>query len=211
MTDFRFDPPGPGSWNLDAVHHPRPVTQYWAEMHPEPFRRGTHEFMAYYGSLLGSLLLSNVSSVMRLTRLMMVSSSLWYAMLLVFAQARSPLWAIPFLIMAGVMQSFSMVSLQITLLREAGQRFRGRVMGVRMMAIYSLPIGLLAAGPLIDAIGYRAMASSYAIVGIVFTTLNTAVVAPTPRASTNTVVMVKLGARSSRRAAKRISATFRAR
>ena len=36
----------PGPWTLDAVHHPRPVTRYWTEMHPEPFRRGTHEFMA---------------------------------------------------------------------------------------------------------------------------------------------------------------------
>ena len=42
-------------------------------------------------------------------------------------------------------------------------------MGVRMMAIYSLPLGLLAAGPLIGWIGFRATASLYAIVGIVFT------------------------------------------
>jgi hypothetical protein len=42
-------------------------------------------------------------------------------------------------------------------------------MGVRMMAIYSLPLGLLAAGPLIDRIGFRGTASLYAIVGIVFT------------------------------------------
>jgi len=67
------------------------------------------------------------------------------------------------------MQSFSMVSLQIMLLRESGERFRGRVMGVRMMAIYSLPLGLLAAGPLIGWIGFRGTASFYAIVGIVFT------------------------------------------
>ena len=67
------------------------------------------------------------------------------------------------------MQSFGMVSLQISLLREAGTRFRGRVMGVRMMAIYSLPLGLLAAGPLIELLGYRAMASLYAIIGLVFT------------------------------------------
>ena len=40
-----------------------------------------------------------------------------------------------------------MVSLTVILVREAGQRFRGRVMGVRMMAIYSLPVGLLVAGP----------------------------------------------------------------
>ena len=55
MTALHFEPPGPGSWNLDPVHFPRPVTRYWAEMHPEPFRRGTGEFLAYYGTLLGSL------------------------------------------------------------------------------------------------------------------------------------------------------------
>ncbi len=52
---IRYEPPGPGSWNLDPVHFPRPVTRYWMEMHPEPFRRGTHEFMAYYGSPIESI------------------------------------------------------------------------------------------------------------------------------------------------------------
>ena len=50
-----FEPPGPGSWNLDPVHFPRPVTRYWSEMHPEPFRRGTSEFMGYYGALIESM------------------------------------------------------------------------------------------------------------------------------------------------------------
>ncbi|HEV8275793.1 MAG TPA: hypothetical protein VGQ26_08865, partial [Streptosporangiaceae bacterium] len=54
-TALRFEPPGPGSWSLDPVHFPRPATRYWAEMHPEPFRRGTHEFMAYYGMPIESL------------------------------------------------------------------------------------------------------------------------------------------------------------
>jgi len=121
------------------------------------------------GALIGSLLLSNVASSMRLTRLMMGSSSLWYVMLLIFAQMPTPTLAIVFLILAGAMQSFSMTSLQITLLREAGERFRGRVMGVRMMAIYSLPIGLLAAGPLIGLMGFRATATLYAAIGLIFT------------------------------------------
>jgi predicted MFS family arabinose efflux permease len=123
------------------------------------------------GSLAGSILLSNVASGMRLTRLMMAASALWYVMLLVFAQMPTPLLAVPFLVLAGVMQSFSMVSLQITLLREAGERFRGRVMGVRMMAIYSLPLGLLAAGPLISRFGYSAVATFYACIGLLFTLL----------------------------------------
>lgn len=44
-----FAPPGPGSWELDPVHFPRPVTAYWAQMHPEPFSLGFGDFMAFYG------------------------------------------------------------------------------------------------------------------------------------------------------------------
>jgi phosphohistidine swiveling domain-containing protein len=54
-SELRFEPPGPGSWSRDAVHFPRPVTRYWAEMHPEPFRRGTHDFAQYYGMLIDGL------------------------------------------------------------------------------------------------------------------------------------------------------------
>src|SRR6476659_1182656 len=54
-TALHFEPPGPGSWGLDPVHFPRPVTRYFAEMHPEPFRRGTHEFMAFYGTPLDAM------------------------------------------------------------------------------------------------------------------------------------------------------------
>jgi rifampicin phosphotransferase len=58
---LQFEPPGPGSWLLDPVHFPRPVTRYWAEMHPGPFRRGVEEFMAYYGMLLGSMQMQYVN------------------------------------------------------------------------------------------------------------------------------------------------------
>jgi pyruvate,water dikinase len=47
-----FEPPGPGTWELDPVHFPRPVTRYWTEMHPEPFARGFAEFTRFYGILL---------------------------------------------------------------------------------------------------------------------------------------------------------------
>lgn len=52
---LRFEPPGPGSWDRDTVHFPRPLTRYWAEMHPDPCRRGTREFTRGYGILLDSL------------------------------------------------------------------------------------------------------------------------------------------------------------
>jgi phosphohistidine swiveling domain-containing protein len=54
-NDLVFESPGPGSWKLDAVHFPRPVTRYWAETHPEPFRRGFSDFTRFYGMLIDTL------------------------------------------------------------------------------------------------------------------------------------------------------------
>jgi rifampicin phosphotransferase len=54
-AEVRFEPPGPGPWEIDAVHFPRPVTRYWTEIHPEPFQRGFHEFTSYYGMLLDGM------------------------------------------------------------------------------------------------------------------------------------------------------------
>ena len=53
--DLTFQPPGPGSWDLDAVHFPRPATRYWTEMHPEPFVRGCREFASFYGLLINGI------------------------------------------------------------------------------------------------------------------------------------------------------------
>jgi hypothetical protein len=100
---------------------------------------------------------------------MIVWTFLWYALLLVFAQMQSPLGGFVWLVLVGVGQTLSMVPLTIILLHAAGEKFRGRVMGVRMMAIYGLPVGLLCAGVLIDWVGFRAMASLYAVIGLVFT------------------------------------------
>jgi len=54
-ADLRFEPSAPGSWQLDAVHFPRPVTRYWAETHPAAFRRGIRDFTRFYGMLLDTI------------------------------------------------------------------------------------------------------------------------------------------------------------
>ena len=45
-----FEAPGPGSWDLDPLHFPRPVTAYWAQVHPEPFSLGYADMTAFYGA-----------------------------------------------------------------------------------------------------------------------------------------------------------------
>ena len=124
-----------------------------------------------FGALIGAVALSWSVLRLDLSRLMIVSALVWHTLLLIFAQMQTVRGGIIVLLLAGITQSLTMVSHTVILLRVAGQRFRGRIMGVRMLAIYSLPLGLLAAGPLIDAFGFHVTASLYAVIGLVFTVL----------------------------------------
>jgi predicted MFS family arabinose efflux permease len=117
------------------------------------------------GSLVGSIALSVIGGI-RVARLMIGATALWYAMLLVFAQLQSVAAAMTCLMLAGFAQSLAMISIAVILMRAASEHFRGRVMGVRMLAIYSLPLGLLAAGYFIGEIGFVATASLYAATGL---------------------------------------------
>jgi hypothetical protein len=114
---------------------------------------------------VGSVTLSLAGGV-RVARLLIGASVTWYAMLLVFAEIRTVPAAMACLIPAGIAQSMSMISIAVILMRSSSVYFRGRVIGVRMMVIYGLPLGLLAAGSLIDLIGFTATATLYAASGL---------------------------------------------
>ncbi|MDE2378096.1 MFS transporter [Bradyrhizobium sp.] len=116
------------------------------------------------GSLIGSMALGFVS-VARVARLMIASTSVWYATLLVFVQIKTVPVAMACLMLAGFSQSLSMIAVAVILMRSVDERLRGRVMGVRMMVIYGLPIGLLAAGSLIDRFGFAVAGTLYAAAG----------------------------------------------
>ncbi len=118
------------------------------------------------GSLIGSITLSLVGGL-RIARLLIGATLAWYAVLLVFVEIRTMPVAMACLVLAGIAQSMSMISAAVILMRTASAHLRGRVMGVRMMVIYGLPPGLLAAGSLIDIIGYSATGSLYAAAGFI--------------------------------------------
>ena len=117
------------------------------------------------GSLCGSIALSLIGGI-RVARLMIGATVIWYATLLVFAQMQSVPAAIACLMLAGFSQSLTMISIAVILMRTASEHFRGRVMGIRMLVIYSLPLGLLAAGSLIEEVGFAATATLYAATGL---------------------------------------------
>jgi hypothetical protein len=117
------------------------------------------------GSLLGSIALSLIGGI-RVARLMIGATGAWFATILVFAHVQTEAAAIACLLLAGFSQSLCMISIAVILMRTASEQFRGRVMGVRMMVIYGLPLGLLAAGTFIDEIGFVATATLYAATGL---------------------------------------------
>src|SRR5882724_11370967 len=60
-TELRFEPPGPGSWQQDPVHFPRPLTRYFMETHPAAFKQGTNDFARFYGMLIDGLQIGYVN------------------------------------------------------------------------------------------------------------------------------------------------------
>jgi Na+/melibiose symporter-like transporter len=123
------------------------------------------------GSLIGSIAVSLSGRRLRAARMMIVFALCWYAMLLGFVAMPGPSSGRLMLIVAGVAQSLCMVPMSVMLLHSAGERFRGRVMGVRMMAIYGVPIGLLIAGFLIERVGFAPTAALYCVFGLAMTAL----------------------------------------
>jgi Na+/melibiose symporter-like transporter len=121
------------------------------------------------GALTGSLCLSAFGARVRPARTMLAACVVWYLCLLGLALPIGVPVAMALFAGAGFTQSLSMVTLSIVLMRTSDERFRGRVMGARMLAIYTLPLGLLAAGALIPAIGFHAMVVVYVALGLLLT------------------------------------------
>lgn len=121
------------------------------------------------GALMGSVMVSLAGRALRPGRMMIGFALVWYSMLLVFPHMHTAMAGRGMLVLAGCAQSLSLVPMAVLLLRAAADRMRGLVMGVRMLAIYGLPIGLLAAGMLVERIGFTATITLYGLLGLLLT------------------------------------------
>ncbi|MCE2999371.1 MAG: MFS transporter [Betaproteobacteria bacterium] len=121
------------------------------------------------GALLGSLWLTRFGHGVKPARMMVGGCVVWYVLTLLFVQMDSLAAGIAMLLLSGLAQSLGMVAMAALLLRVSEPRFRSRVMGVRMLAIYTLPVGLMLSGPLIEQFGFRALGSAYCLAGLALT------------------------------------------
>ncbi len=119
------------------------------------------------GALLGSTIMTVARE--QSSRFMVICIALWYALIAVFARMTAAPYGMSVLFVMGVCHSLGMVTMSGVLLRIVADRFRGRVMGIRMLAVYGLPLGLLISGPLVERFGYPATATLYVAIGLTFT------------------------------------------
>ena len=123
------------------------------------------------GALLGSIAMVVSRGPRHAERSMVITIVLWYALLLGFAHVETRAAAVLVLFLIGLAQSIAMISMSVSLLSAAGDRFRARVMGVRTLAVYGMPLGLMASGAVIGGMGFPATVTVYGAVGLVFTVL----------------------------------------
>jgi MFS family permease len=126
---------------------------------------------AAFGALAGSIALSRHGGAIRPARMMIVFCAAWYVTLLAFAHTRHAAIGVPLLVLAGCAQNLGLVPMAALLLRTSDPRFHGRIMGIRMLAIYGNLPGLLLSGPLIARFGYPVTATLYCVIGLAFTLL----------------------------------------
>jgi MFS family permease len=124
-----------------------------------------------FGALVASIAMVMTGGPRHPERFTLVSTVIWYVLLAAFGHVQNMGVGLLVLFAAGFVQSVAMISMTATLLVAAGEGFRARVMGVRMLAVYGLPLGLLAAGALIERIGYPLTITALVAVGLLFTVL----------------------------------------
>jgi MFS family permease len=123
------------------------------------------------GALVGSLAMAALVKSRRPERVMMFVIVIWYVLLIVFAGSKSNAVGLPLLALIGASISFSMISMSVVLMTFTKFEMRGRVMGVRMLAVYGLPVGLVMGGWLIERYGVQAAITGFAVGGLTATGL----------------------------------------
>jgi MFS family permease len=123
------------------------------------------------GGLLASITTVLRGGSRRPERSTLVSTAVWYGLVLVFGHLTSFAIGWMTLLAAGFVQNIAMISMTATIIAASGEGFRARVMGVRTLAVYGMPIGLMASGVLIERIGYPLTITVSAGAGLLFTVL----------------------------------------
>ena len=130
---------------------------------------GLSHLVASYaiGALIGSITMAVLPIRSYPARFMVCNIFLMHIVILFLGQVDTKLAGQLILATTGFVQSLAMISMAVTLLNIADEKFRGLVMGVRMLAVYGLPVGLIGSGLLIEWFGYSNTVTLYGVGGLI--------------------------------------------
>ena len=118
------------------------------------------------GALLGSLWISYFSEMRRPSRLMVFGCIFWHVAIFSIAFSTYFYVSVSIVLLAGIFQSFSMVIMAMLILRYTSEDMRSRVLGVRQLAVYGLPLGLVISGFVSENFDVVAALIGNAVVGL---------------------------------------------
>ncbi len=118
------------------------------------------------GALIGSTLLASIRNLKSAGRLLFLSVIAWHATMLAFSASHSFYVSLSILLLTGMAFSSTQVLMLTVILRTTLPEFRGRILGLRSMAIYAYTFGSMNSGAIAGAWGAPLAASINGAIGI---------------------------------------------
>jgi MFS family permease len=121
------------------------------------------------GALLGSLVTATLLRGLRPERVMLTACIIWHLLMACFAHVEAVNIGILLLALIGLVSSFTMVPMSSFLLLAIPTDLRARIMGLRQLAVFGLPVGLLVSGALIESTSISTTFTAYSAFGLLVT------------------------------------------
>ena len=118
------------------------------------------------GGLVGSMFWASIPDPKHTGMFCILAVCAWHATMIVFAASTHFYLSVGILVVTGMMFSSSLVLVLTVLMKTGRPEFRGRLMGLRTLAIYAHAFGSLAAGAMAGSLGAPATAVLSGIFGI---------------------------------------------
>ena len=118
------------------------------------------------GALVGSFALASVENLKNTGKFLIVAVVAWHLAMMVFSTSTSFPVSIAILLVAGFAFSSTLVLILTILLRTSLPEYRGRIMGLRVLAIYAHTFGSLSSGGMASLWGAPMAANINAVWGI---------------------------------------------
>jgi predicted MFS family arabinose efflux permease len=118
------------------------------------------------GAITGSAVLAVFRNLRNIGRFLIGAAIMWHVSILAFAASHSFYLSMLILFAMGVAFSATQVFMLTVLLRTTKAEFRGRIIGLRVLAIYAFSFGSVAAGTMAELWGAPISANIVGLTGI---------------------------------------------